>query len=170
MARKGDGIQKRGNVWWLDCRINGTRYQVSLGKGINRKVALELAAIKRTAILRGEAAIAKTLKRYSLDDIKCAIGRYSQVRANERGRYRDLYAWTLWDIYAPWKNCLGSLDSAIISTGVMVAIPHNPRVMAVDRRSPVYRLDLGIFSRASRSHRSICFRGVRSAFSATLAT
>ena len=42
-----------------------------------------------------EAAIAKTLKRYSIDDIKCAIGRYSQVRANERGRYRDLYAWTL---------------------------------------------------------------------------
>jgi hypothetical protein len=42
-----------------------------------------------------EAAIAKTLKRYGIDDIKCAIGRYSQVRANERGRYRDLYAWTL---------------------------------------------------------------------------
>lgn len=59
MARKGEGIYKRGNVWWLDCRINGTRYQVPLGKGINRKVALELAAIKRTAILRGEAGIAK---------------------------------------------------------------------------------------------------------------
>lgn len=42
-----------------------------------------------------EKAIAKTLMRYGIDDIKCAIGRYSQVRANERGRYRDLYAWTL---------------------------------------------------------------------------
>jgi hypothetical protein len=54
MARKGEAIQKRGNVWWLDCRINGTRYQVPPGK-TNRKVALELATIKRTAILRGGA-------------------------------------------------------------------------------------------------------------------
>lgn len=32
---------------------------------------------------------------------------------------------------------------------------------------PAYRLDFGIFSSASRSHRSICFRGVRSARLAT---
>ena len=82
MARKGEAIQKRGNVWWLDCRINGTRYQLKLGKGINRKVALELAAIKRTAILRGEAGIAK--KRKDMSFQKAAEEFLAWARANKR--------------------------------------------------------------------------------------
>ena len=82
MARKGEAIQKRGNVWWLDCRINGTRYQIPLGKGINRKVALELAAIKRTAILRGEAGIAK--KRKDMSFQKAAGEFLAWARANKR--------------------------------------------------------------------------------------
>ena len=57
MARKGDGIYKRGNVWWLDAWINGKRYQRPLGKGIKRAVALELASIERAKILKGEAGI-----------------------------------------------------------------------------------------------------------------
>jgi hypothetical protein len=42
MARKGDGIYKRGKVWRLDCYINGVRYQLPLGKGINYTIALEI--------------------------------------------------------------------------------------------------------------------------------
>jgi integrase len=57
MARHGDGLYLRGKSWYLDCRINGTRYVENLGKGISRTVAKELASIKRAAILKGEAGI-----------------------------------------------------------------------------------------------------------------
>jgi len=59
MARKGDGIFKRGKVWRLDCRINGKRWQLPLGKNINRSAAQEIAMAKRAAILKGEAGIRK---------------------------------------------------------------------------------------------------------------
>ena len=68
MARKGDGIFKRGKVWRLDCIINGQRYQVSLGKGINRTTAAQIATAKRTAILENEAGIGKKKKDISFDD------------------------------------------------------------------------------------------------------
>jgi len=42
-----------------------------------------------------EKAIVKTLRKYSPEEINRAIERYSQVRANDKGKYRDLYAWTL---------------------------------------------------------------------------
>jgi hypothetical protein len=42
-----------------------------------------------------EKAIVKTLRKYSPEEICRAIERYSQVRANVEGRYRDLYQWTL---------------------------------------------------------------------------
>jgi hypothetical protein len=45
MARKGDGIYKRGGVWRLDAWINGRRYQLALGKGIERGDAVELASV-----------------------------------------------------------------------------------------------------------------------------
>jgi len=32
MARKGDGIYKRGSVWWLDAIIKGTRYSGRSGR------------------------------------------------------------------------------------------------------------------------------------------
>ncbi len=59
MARCGDGLYLRGKTWYLDCRINGTRYVENLGKGISRTVAKELGSIKRAAILKGEAGIGK---------------------------------------------------------------------------------------------------------------
>ena len=59
MARSGDGLYLRGKSWQLDCRINGTRYVMNLGKGISRTVAKELGSIKRAAILKGEAGIGK---------------------------------------------------------------------------------------------------------------
>ncbi len=62
MARRGDGLYLRGKTWYLDCRINGTRYQERLGKDISRSVAKELASIQRAAILKGEAGIGKKRK------------------------------------------------------------------------------------------------------------
>lgn len=59
MARRGDGLVLRGRTWWLDCRINGARYQRRLGKNIKREVAADLATIQRGKILRGEAGIRK---------------------------------------------------------------------------------------------------------------
>ena len=60
--RYNDGVYLRNSTWWLDCRINGTRYQFPLGKGVSRSVAAELAQVKRTAILRGEVGIGKKKK------------------------------------------------------------------------------------------------------------
>lgn len=82
MARKGEGIYKRGNAWWLDCRISGTRYQLPLGKGINRKVALELATAKRAEILREGAGIAK--KKRDIPFQKAVEEFLAWARANKR--------------------------------------------------------------------------------------
>ena len=60
MARRGDGIYQRGGkggAWWLDFRHQGHRHIVRLGSNISRSVALEIAGVKRTGILRGEAGI-----------------------------------------------------------------------------------------------------------------
>jgi integrase len=57
MARRGDGIYKRGRTWWLDFTDHGKRHVARLGANINRTVAKELASVERAAILRGEAGI-----------------------------------------------------------------------------------------------------------------
>ena len=53
--RYGDGLYERGKgkitTWWMDCRINGERHQVKLGKGINRTVAAEIAGVKRSSLI-----------------------------------------------------------------------------------------------------------------------
>ncbi len=71
MPRRGDGIISRGKgklkTWWLDCRINGQRHQVRLGKGITRSGAGELAIDTRARILRGEAGISKKRKDLTFD-------------------------------------------------------------------------------------------------------
>jgi len=54
MARKGDGIYKRGNAWRLDCVINGQRYRLPLGRKISRSA---IAIAKRAAILKGELGL-----------------------------------------------------------------------------------------------------------------
>lgn len=53
MARRGDGLYSRGNSWYLDCRIDGARHVVKLGKGIKRTVPEELGIIARSKILKG---------------------------------------------------------------------------------------------------------------------
>ncbi len=70
MARSGDGIQRRGDSWWLDFRHDGRRHQVRLGSGINKTTARELAQVKRTAILKGEAGIGRKKKDVSFDEAK----------------------------------------------------------------------------------------------------
>ena len=59
MARSGEGLYQRGMTWYLDCRIHGTRHVHSLGKGISRSVAKDLASVKRAAILKDEVGIGK---------------------------------------------------------------------------------------------------------------
>jgi len=70
MARKGDGLYLRGQVWYLDARINGQRHVVRLGKGIKRTVAGELASVKRAAILRGEYGIGKKKRDITFDEAR----------------------------------------------------------------------------------------------------
>src|SRR5437867_11272070 len=67
MARKGDGIYKRGKTWRLDIVIHGKRHQLTLGKNISRSVAAELAQIERAKILRGEAGIGRKPRDITFD-------------------------------------------------------------------------------------------------------
>jgi integrase len=73
MARKGDGIYKRGKSWRMDVWIHGARHQVTLGKGIARSVAVELASIERAKILKCEAGIGRKNKDISFDKAKEAF-------------------------------------------------------------------------------------------------
>src|SRR5215831_4891048 len=70
MARRGDGLYLRGKTWYLDCLINGVRYQKRLGKGITRQVASELATIERGRILRGESGIGRKRKDCPFDEAR----------------------------------------------------------------------------------------------------
>lgn len=68
MARRGDGIYQRSKTWWLDFRHEGRRHVCKLGKGISRTVAAEIAAVKRAAVLKGEAGIGRKRKDWLFDD------------------------------------------------------------------------------------------------------
>lgn len=70
MARYGDGLYLRGQTWYLDCRLNGARHVVRLGKGIARHAAKEIAQVKRGAILKGEAGIGRKRKDLSFDEAR----------------------------------------------------------------------------------------------------
>lgn len=47
MARKGDGLYQRGSVWYLDFRHQGERHTLKIGRNIKRRVAAEIAGVKR---------------------------------------------------------------------------------------------------------------------------
>jgi hypothetical protein len=53
------------------------------------------AVIHHRSLGANEKLIAKTLKKYSVEEIKQAAIRYSKVRENLGGRYREIYAWTI---------------------------------------------------------------------------
>jgi len=86
MARRGDALDRRGKTWYLDCRIKGTRYQIRLGKGIARSVALELAQIQRGAILKGEAGIGKKRKDLAFDDARTKFEAWVKAEKRETTR------------------------------------------------------------------------------------
>ena len=92
MARRGDGIYQRGSTWWLDCRINGQRHALRIGKGISRTVAGEIARVKRAAILKGEAGIGGR-KRADLP-----IEKAGELSKLQRGTVSTLWA-------APASSC-----------------------------------------------------------------
>ena len=68
MARKGDGIRKRGDSWWLDFTHESKRHQVRLGRNINRTAAKEIADVQRARILRGDVGIARKKKDIKFED------------------------------------------------------------------------------------------------------
>jgi len=113
MARKGDGIYKRGKVWWLDAVINGARYQKSIGKGINRTVALELAGIERTKILRGDAGIGKKRRDILFDQAAKEFQTWAD--ANKRPRTAICYK----SILKPLKAFFGGKMLSEISPGLV---------------------------------------------------
>lgn len=89
MARKGDGLYLRGNTWYLDCRIDGARHVVKLGKNIRRSVAAEIASVKRAGILRNEAGIGRKKRDCTFDKAKEAF--VDWMLANKRPRTQRVY-------------------------------------------------------------------------------
>jgi integrase len=73
-----------GKTWYLDCCINGTRYQRRLGKGVTRSVALELAQVQRAEILKGEAGIGKKKKDLSFNDARQHFEKWTEVNKKPR--------------------------------------------------------------------------------------
>jgi len=67
MARKGDGLYQRGTVWYLDFRHQGERHTLKIGRNIKRRVALEIAGVKRAEILKGEAGIGRKRRDLSFE-------------------------------------------------------------------------------------------------------
>jgi integrase len=90
MARRGDGIYRRGNTWWLDFTHRGERHVTRLGKNISRTVAGELARVQRAAILKGEAGIGGP-KRADLTFDKAAEEFLAWSKANKRRRTQRTY-------------------------------------------------------------------------------
>lgn len=96
MARKGDGIFKRGKVWRLDCYINGVRHQGQLARGVPRSVALELATDYKAKVLRGEAGILQKKKDLTYEKAK------ADFLEAVKGRIRD-------NTYRSYETCLDSM-------------------------------------------------------------
>jgi hypothetical protein len=53
-----------------DCRLNGARHVIRLGKQITRHTAKEIAQVKRGAILKGEVGIGHKRKDLSFDEAR----------------------------------------------------------------------------------------------------
>jgi len=99
MARGGDGLYLRGRTWVLDCRINGSRHTVSLGKDISRTVAKEIASVERAAILKGEAGIGKKKKDCRFEKARVEFEKWAL--SNKRPR-----------TYRTYRQCLNHLAKA----------------------------------------------------------
>ena len=82
MARKGEGIYKRGNTWRLEFIHNGERHVVTLGRKISRTAAGEIAQVKRAAILKGELGIGR--KKRNIDYERAVEEFLAAAKANTR--------------------------------------------------------------------------------------
>ena len=58
----------RCRTWWLDCLINGQRFQRRLGKGISRSTAVQLSLKYRCEILSGNHGYGRKQKDLSFDE------------------------------------------------------------------------------------------------------
>jgi integrase len=94
----------------MDVRINGQRYVARLGKNISRSVAGELASVKRTAILKGEAGIGRKKKDCTFDKAKAAF--IDWMIANKRPRTQRVYRQALDRLSLSFANTLLSRISA----------------------------------------------------------
>ncbi|MEQ1794305.1 MAG: tyrosine-type recombinase/integrase [Nitrospira sp.] len=91
MARRGEGLYLRGRTWILDIRIAGIRHVITLGKGIKRSVASELADVKRAAILKGDAGIGKKKKDLAFNEAREKFEGWitTEKRPNTVRRYKQ---------------------------------------------------------------------------------
>jgi hypothetical protein len=110
MARHGDGLYLRGTTWYLDCRINGMRHVIRLGKNISRSVAKEIAQVKRGAILKGEAGIGKKARDLSFDDARKKFELWAMV-SKKTGTVMD------------YKECLRRLAESFSGVRLGVLSP-----------------------------------------------
>jgi len=109
MARTGDGLVKRGRSWWLDFRYQGVRYQVRLGSEISKTVAREIAGVKRSEILKGNAGIARKKKDIGF---KTAAEQFMKwAEANRKPKSVKSYT----EFLAPLKSFLGERKLSQIS-------------------------------------------------------
>src|SRR5690349_13723759 len=96
MTKKHDGLSLRKgatkDTWWLEFVFQGIRHRVRIGSSISRTVAREIAAVKRGAILRGEAGIGAK-KRKDISFEKAVEEFMKWVEANKRPRTVKFYHW-----------------------------------------------------------------------------
>lgn len=67
---RGNGIVLRRKTWWLDCVIQGVRYQRKLGKGISATAAHELSLKYRVEILSGNVGYGRKIKDLAFADAR----------------------------------------------------------------------------------------------------
>jgi integrase len=103
MARKGDGLYLRSRTWWLDFTHEGQRHQRRLGKMISRKIAAEIAQVRRGEILRGEAGIGRKKKDLSFAEARTRFTAWAEI-TKKAGTVRE------------YKNCLKRLAESFGGT------------------------------------------------------
>jgi integrase len=94
MARRRDGLVSRGKTWWLNFIHQGQRFQIRLGRNINKTVARELAVIARAKALKQEAGIGG-LKRKDLLFDKAVEEFLTWAKANKRTGTAEFYGYCL---------------------------------------------------------------------------
>ena len=93
MARKGDGLVKPSETWWLDFTHIRERYQVRLGRKISKTVAREIATVERGKALKQEAGIGK--KRKDIAFNKASDEFLKWAKANKRPSTAAFYGFCL---------------------------------------------------------------------------